>query len=82
MRRGQVGCDKIWRRLRFPNEKGSRTSGYSLRLKVGELVPTTELIRFQETTRVFSTVKTFFLNVFTQTLLLTKIFSVKIEKLV
>lgn len=60
MRRGQVGCDKAWRRLRFPNEKGSRTSGYSLRLKVGELVTTTELTRFQETTRVFSTVKTFF----------------------
>lgn len=36
-------------RLRFPNENGSCKSGHSLRLKVGELVTITGLIRFQET---------------------------------
>lgn len=53
VRKGHVDWDKRWRRLRFPNKKGSCNIGYPLRLKAGELVTTTELIRFQETKSIF-----------------------------
>lgn len=46
-------------RLRFPNENGSCNSGHSLRLKVGELITITGLIRFQETEKKK---KTFFFS--------------------
>lgn len=62
-------------RLRFPNENGSCKSGHSLRLKVGELVTITGLIRFQETgkkKKVLCTKKTFFSSRFYKKFIINK----------